>query len=78
MDLTFRVSARISRPVAEAFEAVVNPDQLSRYFTTRRARAYAIALPSVGRTDRVSGQGGGLLTQHAPPVSSLRADPPSP
>lgn len=38
MDLTFRVSARISRPVAEVFEAVVNPDQLSRYFTTGGAK----------------------------------------
>jgi uncharacterized protein YndB with AHSA1/START domain len=38
MDLTFRVSAHISRPVAEVFEAVVNPDQLSRYFTTGGAK----------------------------------------
>ena len=34
MQLRFDVSARIARPVAEVFEAVVNPDQLSRYFTT--------------------------------------------
>lgn len=38
MDLTFRVSAHISRPVAEVFEAVVNPEQLSRYFTTGGAK----------------------------------------
>lgn len=34
MDLSFRVSARIAKPVAEVFEAVVNPAELSRYFTT--------------------------------------------
>lgn len=34
MDLTFRVSARIARPVAEVFEAVADPAILSRYFTT--------------------------------------------
>lgn len=30
----FRVSARISRPVTEVFEAVVNPTALSAYFVT--------------------------------------------
>ena len=34
MDLTFKVSARIAKPVAEVFEAVANPTELSRYFTT--------------------------------------------
>ena len=34
MELKFRVSARIARPVAEVFEAVVNPAELSRYLTT--------------------------------------------
>jgi uncharacterized protein YndB with AHSA1/START domain len=34
MELRFRVAARISRPVAEVFEAVADPVQLSRYFTT--------------------------------------------
>ncbi|MDQ3139785.1 MAG: SRPBCC family protein [Pseudomonadota bacterium] len=34
MDLTFRVAARIAKPVSEVFEAVVDPAQLSRYFTT--------------------------------------------
>ncbi len=34
MDLRFRVSARIARPVAEVFEAVANPAELSQYFTT--------------------------------------------
>ncbi|WP_374659656.1 SRPBCC family protein [Phenylobacterium sp.] len=38
MDLTFRVSARIAKPVAEVFEAVVNPAELSRYFTTGGAK----------------------------------------
>ena len=34
MDLKFNVAARISRPVGQVFEAVVNPTELSRYFTT--------------------------------------------
>lgn len=34
MELKFRVAARISRPVHQVFEAVADPDQLSRYFTT--------------------------------------------
>ncbi len=38
MDLKFKVAARIAKPVAEVFEAVVNPDQLSRYFTTGGAK----------------------------------------
>ena len=38
MDLTFRVTARIAVPVAEVFEAVVNPAELSRYFTTGGAK----------------------------------------
>ena len=38
MDLTFRVTARIAKPLAEVFEAVANPDQLSQYFTTGGAK----------------------------------------
>ena len=38
MDLKFKVSAHIARPVAEVFEAVADPDQLSRYFTTGGAQ----------------------------------------
>lgn len=34
MDLKFKVSARIARPVDEVFEAVADPGKLSRYFTT--------------------------------------------
>lgn len=34
MELKFEVSGRISRPVEEVFEAVVNPEKLSGYFTT--------------------------------------------
>jgi len=34
MELTFTVSARISKPVHAVFEAVADPAQLSRYFTT--------------------------------------------
>lgn len=39
MDLKFDVYAKIARPVAEVFEAVVNPKQLSAYFTTGGASA---------------------------------------
>lgn len=38
MDLSFKVSARIAKPVAEVFEAIVNPDHLSQYFTTGGAK----------------------------------------
>ena len=34
MTLEFRVNGRIGRPVAEVFDAVVNPEKLSGYFTT--------------------------------------------
>lgn len=34
MELKFRVAARIAKPVREVFEAVVDPAQLSHYFTT--------------------------------------------
>jgi|SRR5690554_7808886 len=37
-ELTFTVSGRISRPRAEVYEAVADPAQLSRYFTTGGAR----------------------------------------
>ncbi|WP_230462737.1 SRPBCC family protein [Micromonospora sp. CP22] len=38
MDLRFKVAGRISRGVHEVFEAVVDPDQLSQYFTTGGAK----------------------------------------
>lgn len=38
MELKFRVSGRIAKPVAEVFEAVVNPDHLSQFFTTGGAK----------------------------------------
>jgi uncharacterized protein YndB with AHSA1/START domain len=38
MELRFKVSGRIARPVHEVFEAVVDPEQLSRYFTTGGAK----------------------------------------
>ena len=38
MDLKFKVSARIARSVEEVFEAVADPDKLSRYFTTGGAK----------------------------------------
>lgn len=34
MSVGFRVSGRIGKPVAEVFDAVVNPKKLSFYFTT--------------------------------------------
>ncbi|WP_029060844.1 SRPBCC family protein [Labrenzia sp. DG1229] len=34
MTLSFKIAGRIDRPVSEVFEAVVNPDSLSGYFTT--------------------------------------------
>ncbi|MEM5581931.1 MULTISPECIES: SRPBCC family protein [unclassified Roseibium] len=34
MNLSFKIAGRIAKPVAEVFEAVVNPDRLSAYFTT--------------------------------------------
>jgi len=36
MSLGFKVSARIAKPVAEVFDAVVSPKKLSAYFTTIR------------------------------------------
>lgn len=38
MDLKFTAGARVFRPVRQVFEAVANPEQLSRYFTTGGAR----------------------------------------
>ena len=38
MELKFTVSARIARPVAEVFEAIVDPAKLSNYFTTGGAK----------------------------------------
>lgn len=38
MELKFSVSGRISRPVSEVFEAVVDPAKLSAFFTTGGAR----------------------------------------
>ncbi|MGF6824627.1 uncharacterized protein YndB with AHSA1/START domain [Microbacterium sp. ZKA21] len=37
-ELSFSVSGRVARPIAEAYEAVADPAQLSRYFTTGGAR----------------------------------------
>lgn len=38
MDLHFQVSAHVARPVEQVFEAVADPEQLSRYFTTGGAQ----------------------------------------
>lgn len=37
-ELSFTVSGRVARSVAEVYEAVADPEQLSRYFTTGGAR----------------------------------------
>lgn len=37
-ELTFAVSGHVSRPCAQVYEAVADPAQLSRYFTTGGAR----------------------------------------
>ncbi len=36
--LSFTVSGRIARPIADVYEAVADPEQLSKYFTTGGAR----------------------------------------
>ena len=36
--LSFTVSGRVARPAAVVYEAVADPEQLSRYFTTGGAR----------------------------------------
>ena len=38
MELKFKVSGRIARPVHDVFEAVADPDVLSSYFTTNGAK----------------------------------------
>ena len=38
MELKFSIAARINRPVEDVFEAVVDPDKLSTYFTTGGAK----------------------------------------
>lgn len=54
MSLQFKVSGRIAKPVAEVFDAVVNPSQLSAYFTTLRgASAPLIAGTTVTWWDSV-------------------------
>jgi uncharacterized protein YndB with AHSA1/START domain len=37
-ELSFTVSGRVARPIAEVYEAVADPEQLSHYFTTGGAR----------------------------------------
>lgn len=43
MDVKLKVSGRIAKPVAEVFEAVVDPKQLSGYFTTGGAKGRLVA-----------------------------------
>lgn len=37
-ELSFTVSGRVARPCAQVYDAVADPEQLSRYFTTGGAR----------------------------------------
>lgn len=46
MELKFKVSAIVARPVAEVFEAVADPARLSQYFTT----GGAVGRPQTGAT----------------------------
>ncbi|MFC8682008.1 SRPBCC domain-containing protein [Microbacterium ureisolvens] len=67
-ELSFTVSGRVARPPAEVYEAVADPDQLSRYFTTGGAH---------GRLE----QGGEVTWDFADfpgrfPVTVVEADPP--
>lgn len=43
MELKFNVGGRIEKPVAEVFEAVVDPGQLSEFFTTGGAKGRLVA-----------------------------------
>lgn len=43
MELKFTVGGRIGKPVAEVFEAVVAPGQLSEFFTTGGAKGRLVA-----------------------------------
>src|SRR5262245_9924087 len=38
MTISFKVAGRIARPLHDVFEAVADPEQLSRYFTTNGAK----------------------------------------
>ncbi|WP_413450884.1 SRPBCC domain-containing protein [Georgenia phoenicis] len=67
-ELSFTVSGRVSRPVAEVYEAIADPAQLSRYFTTGGARGRLTA-------------GAEVIWEFADfpgpfPVRVLEADPP--
>lgn len=42
MDLTFTVFAIVSKPRTAVFEAVADPEQLSRYFTTGGAKGWIV------------------------------------
>ncbi|MFF2372848.1 SRPBCC family protein [Streptomyces xiamenensis] len=67
-ELSFTVSGRVARPCAEAYEAVADPEQLSRYFTTGGARGRLEAGAQV-EWDFADFPG-------AFPVTVIEADPP--
>ena len=64
MDLTFTVAARIAKPVAEVFEAIVNPAQLSRYFTRRRPTQPGLQRHHVQDAGSWQGSCPGLTASH--------------
>jgi uncharacterized protein YndB with AHSA1/START domain len=67
-ELAFTVSGHISRPCAEVFEAVADPEQLSKYFTTGGAR---------GRLDAGTDVSWDFHDfPGAFPVTAVEADPP--
>ncbi len=67
-ELSFTVSGRIARPSAEVYEAVADPEQLSRYFTTAGAQGRLVAGTEV-QWDFADFPG-------AFPVTVVDADPP--
>ncbi|MCU4749517.1 SRPBCC family protein [Streptomyces sp. G-5] len=67
-ELSFTVSGRVARPCAEAYEAVADPEQLSRYFTTGGAKGRLEAGAQV-EWDFADFPG-------AFPVTVIEADPP--
>ncbi len=66
--LSFTVSGHVARPCADVYEAVADPEQLSRYFTTGGARG-RLAVGSDVTWDFADFPG-------AFPVTVVEADPP--
>ncbi|WP_280435715.1 SRPBCC domain-containing protein [Nocardia carnea] len=67
-ELSFTVSGRVAKPCAEVYEAVADPEQLSKYFTTGGARGRLV--PGAEVTWDFHDFPGAF------PVQVLKADPP--